>query len=400
MRLVLIADVFPPLRSSGAVQLRDLAAELVRQGHDVTVLVASSGLQESCSMENWRGARVVRLRTPRTRDTGYLRRTCGELLMPFIMLWRLRKSSLRAERWDGVIWYSPTIFLGPVAGALRRRSGCRGYLIVRDIFPEWAVDMGLMGRGLPYWFFRAVAARQYGVADVIGVQTPGNRTYFAEWSRRSGRRLEVLHNWLAATAPGKCSISLAASPIAGRRILVYAGNMGVAQGMEILVDLADRLRTHKHVGFCFVGRGSAVAGLKMLVDRKRLDNVVFFDEIDPDEIPGLYVQCHVGLIALDRRHRTHNIPGKFLSYMQAGLPVLAAVNSGNDIVELIRESDVGRVCPDASPESLAEDALSLLRQLDEDSGCAGRCRVLSARMFSVEAAAAQIVSALGQEGGE
>jgi glycosyltransferase involved in cell wall biosynthesis len=399
MRLVLIADVFPPLRSSGAVQLRDLAAEMVRQGHDVTVLVASSDLLEPYSIEERDGARVVRLRTPRTRDTGYLRRTFGELLMPFVMRWRLRQSPLQAERWEGVVWYSPTIFLGPIAGALRRRSGCRGYLIIRDIFPEWAVDMGLMGRGLPYWFLRAMAGWQYSVADVIGVQTPGNRVYFSKWSRGSGRRLEVLHNWLAEAAPGRCSICLSESPIAGRKILVYAGNMGVAQGMDVLIDVAERLHEQRHVGFAFVGRGSAVPDLKEQVRCRQLENVVFFDEIDPDEIPGLYAQCHVGLVALDRRHRTHNIPGKFLSYMQAGLPVLATVNPGNDLVGLIRDSDVGRVSSDASPQGLAENALSLLQQLDEDSECAGRCRALSARLFSVEVAAVQIVSGLSQAGG-
>jgi len=66
--------------------------------------------------------------------------------------------------------------------------------------------------------------------------------------------------------------------------------------------------------------------------------VLFYDEIDPDEIPGLYAQCHVGIVALDPRHKTHNIPGKFLSYMQSGLPVLASINPGNDLVELIQRS--------------------------------------------------------------
>ena len=77
---------------------------------------------------------------------------------------------------------------------------------------------------------------------------------------------------------------------------------------------------------------------------QQLDNVVFFDEIDPDGIPDLYAQCHAGIVALDSRHKSHNIPGKFLTYMQNGMPVLAYVNSGNDLVQIIRDEDVGEVC--------------------------------------------------------
>lgn len=394
MRLVLIADVYPPLRSSGAVQLRDLSRELVRQGHRVTMLVAAGGMREPWVVEELHGVRVIRLRTWKTKGVGLARRAVAEAMMPFAMLRGLRNSPFAREKWDGVVWYSPTIFLGPVARALRAASGCRGYLIVRDIFPDWAVDMGLMGRGLPYFFFRAVANFQYSIADVIGVQSPGNRSYFGAWTRRPGRRLEVLHNWLApATAIG-CSIALRDTQIGGRKVLVYAGNMGAAQGMEILVELAEQLHARRDVGFAFVGRGSVVDKLKKDVCDRRLENVVFFDEIAPEEIPGLYAQCHAGLLALDVRHRTHNIPGKFVSYMQCGLPVLAAVNAGNDIVDLIRAERVGAVCIERSSAVLAQQAECLLLDMQKDAAYPQRCQALAARLFSAERAAQQLVAAL------
>lgn len=399
MRLAIIADAYPPMRSSGAIQLRDLSRELVRQGHQVSVFVATPGLAAPWSVEELGGVQVVRLRTARNKDVGLIRRTLAETSMPFLMLRGLRRSPLAGQRWDGVIWYSPTIFLGAVASALRRSSRCRGYLIVRDIFPEWMVDMGLMGRGIPYHYFRAVARYQYSVADVIGVQTLGNASYFAEWLAEPGRSLEVLHNWLAPAVPTSCSISLADTAIAGRKIFVYAGNMGVAQGMGVLLGLADRMRDRADVGFVFVGRGSAIGSMRARVKSSGLDNVLFFDEIDPEEIPGLYLQCHVGLIALDPRHRTHNIPGKFLSYMQAGLPVLAAVNAGNDIVGLISGESVGRVSTDGSAESLAKCATELINALDAGEDFRSRCKSLAERMFSVRSAAEQIVRALDLQGG-
>lgn len=394
MRLAVIADVYPPLRSSGAVQLRDLSIEFARQGHEITMMVASPELDMPYAVEMWNGVQVVRLKTPRTKDIGYVRRTIGEFLMPFSMLRNLRKSPLGEQTWDGIVWYSPTIFLGPIVSALRKASGCRSYLIIRDIFPEWAVDMGLMGRGLPYRFFKAVANYQYSVADTIGIQTPGNRAYFTHWLKRSTGRIEVLQNWLSDAPVRSCSISVSETPLAGRKIFVYAGNMGIAQGMGILLDLAEQLRKRSDIGFLFVGRGSDSQKLRNDAKNRGLDNVAFFDEIDPDEIPGLYAQCDIGLVALDPRHRTHNIPGKFLSYMQSGLPVLASVNHGNDIVDLIESEKVGRVCTDASARTLKMLAEELIDDLRNDDWCAARCKALSVKLFSSEVAVRQIVEAL------
>ena len=394
MRIALIADTFPPLRTSSAVQLRDLSREFVRQGHELTVMLPSAEIDQPWWMEEIDGVQVLRLRAPRTRDIGYVRRTLSEFLMPFAMLRHLRKSPLAQQKWDGVFWYAPSIFHGPLARAIKKTSGCRGYLIIRDIFPEWAVDIGLMGRGLPYRFFDLVARYQYSVADIIGVQTPGNLAYFDSWARKLGRKLEALQNWLADAPVSGCSIAIRETPLAGRKVFVYAGNMGVAQGMGILLDLAESLMDRSDIGFLFVGRGSDAQRLRNDALMRGLDNVVFFDEIDPDEIPGLYAQCHIGLVALDPRHKTHNIPGKFLTYMQSGLPVLAHINPGNDLVELIEKERVGRVSSETSVESLRHLALALSTDMATDTGIKNRCKALAARLFSPEVAVKQIVEAL------
>jgi glycosyltransferase involved in cell wall biosynthesis len=394
MRIALIADTFPPLRTSGAVQIRDLSREFVRQGHSLTVLLPTADMSTPWALENFDGVCVLRLRAPKTKDINYFRRTINELLMPITMIRNLQKSPLAKMRWDGVVWYSPSIFLGPVSNALKKDSGCKGYLIIRDIFPEWAADMGLMGRGLTFKFFKAIANYQYSVADVIGVQTPGNEVYFDSWIQRAGRRLEVLQNWLAVAPISECSIEIAKTPLAGRKIFVYAGNMGVAQGMGILLDLAEKLVHRTDVGFLFVGRGSDIKKLAADAAARDLVNVLFKDEIHPDEIPGLYAQCHVGLVTLDPRHKSHNIPGKFLSYMQSGLPVLANINAGNDLVQIIEYERVGQVCDNNRLEKLLESTEYLLGQIENDTDLYERCKRLFNREFRVERTVKKIVQAL------
>ncbi len=396
MRIALIADTFPPLRTSGAVQLRDLSREFVRQGHALTVLLPSPDQEMPWLLEDFDGVRILRLKAPRTKEIGYVRRTLGEFTMPFYMLRQFRKSPFSSERWDGVVWYTPSIFHGPLASALKKRSNCKGYMIIRDIFPEWAVDMGLMGRGLPYRFFDTIARYQYSVANVIGVQTPGNQKYFEHWQQKPGRTLEVLQNWLDKPAQARCFIRVNETTLVGRKVFVYAGNMGVAQGMDILLDLVERLQHRTDVGFLFVGRGSDAVRLKNSAKDRKLDNVLFYDEIHPDEIPDLYSQCIAGIVALDPRHKSHNIPGKFLTYMQSGLPVLANVNRGNDLAQMIRIENVGQVCETNNIDNLYKKVNELLDQIESDTQLPMRCANLFEREFSVHKAVEQIVKALSK----
>lgn len=394
MKLALVADAFPPMRTSGAVQLRDLSREFGRQGHELTVLIPSTEQTEPWIIEGHGSIDVVRLKSPTTKDIGYVRRAINEFLMPFAMARNFRKSPLGARKFDGVIWYSPSIFLGPIVQQLQTRSKCPSYLIIRDIFPEWAVDMGIMRRGIAYRIFKRIADYQYSVADTIGVQTPGNVALIKKAAKTIPGRVEVLHNWLAQSQTVECRIDLAKTQLTGRKLFVYAGNMGIAQGADIFLDTAEILRDRIDIGFVFVGRGSDVPRLAALAKTKALDNVMFFDEIDPDEISGLYAQCNVGLVALDPRHRTHNIPGKFLSYLQAGLPVLASVNAGNDLVDLISDNEVGFASTSGSAEELAVMACRIIENNDEGNAIKERCKALAGDMFSVVGAVRQIVEAL------
>lgn len=398
MRIALIADSFPPLRTSAAVQLRDLAREFTQEGHDVTVMLPAAGLKDAWVLDqDQAGFSVLRLRAPKAKDVGYLRRTLAEFLMPLVMRFNLARSPLAKNNWDGVVWYSPSIFLGPFVNALKKRSCCKSYLVLRDVFPEWALDMGLIGRGLPYWIFKAVALYQYNVADTIGVQTKGNLPYFRRWANKPGRQLEVLQNWLSCMPVMPCSIRLAQTRLAGRKVFVYAGNMGVAQGADVLIDMAVALQSRVDIGFLFVGRGSETKKLSAMVEAEGLDNALFFEEIDPDEIPGLYAQCTAGLLTLAPKHRSHNIPGKFLSYMQSGLPVLASINAGNDLAAMIRENDVGRVSELADGFVLQQLAIDLVDTLEADQTMKERCLRLHRDLFSPKLAVRQIVTALKKD---
>jgi len=393
--IILVTDAYPPSRISAALQLRDLALEFLKQGITATVVTTEPGMLVPSSLEELDGIRVLRLRTPKHRGVSYMRRALAEIMIPFFLIKNFRKSVLKNHQWDAVIWYSPTIFLGPFIFYLKKKCFCPSYLILRDIFPAWALDLGLIKKGFAYYVFRIFEKFQYFIADCIGVQAAGNLNYFKSLSGPNYKKIEVLHNWINPKPVMPCSISVESLRIKNRKIFIYAGNMGIAQGMDDLLLLAESLLNQNDIGFLFVGRGSDKERLKNEAKKRNLVNTVFIDEIEPSEIPGLYAQCNVGLIALDPRHKTHNIPGKFLTYLQSGLPVFAIINEGNDLQLMIEKHQVGKVTSDRSQKNLQTLGESLMEEVSlNPNEMSARCKKLATDFFSSKMAVETIINSL------
>ena len=392
LEVALLTIHYPPIRTSTAVQMQDLAEEFVAQGHKVTVLVPDAEISVPCVLESERGVDILRLKAPSARVYSLVRRAINETLLPFFLIRAYTNSELRKKEWDLVVWYSPTIFFGPFVWYLSFKSKAYRYLILRDMFPQWALDTGILRPGVAYLYFKFVADIQYWLADCIGVQSESNLPYVQRWSRQNRRHIEVLNNWLRIRPPGKCSIVLALTPLARRRIFVYAGNMGFAQSAAILVDLAASLKDRSDIGFVFVGRGTDFNNLQLEAEASNLDNTMFFDEIPSEEIPALLFQCRGGLFSLHPSHKSHNVPGKFLSYLRAGLPVIANVNRDTDVMKMINEEQVGRAFSTNQIAPMREFVLELCDNDELHAQMSANARALAESKFAVHSTVSQILS--------
>jgi glycosyltransferase involved in cell wall biosynthesis len=207
----------------------------------------------------------------------------------------------------------------------------------------------------------------------------------------------LLWTWVTPSNSNKfCSIDLNKTFLAGRKIFVYAGNMGIAQDFDLIMNLVSDYKNQSNIGFVFVGRGSEVDRLKAIKVSNSLDNIIFYDEIDSAEIPGLYSQCNIGLVALDPRHNSNNIPGKFLSYMEAGLPVLARLNPGNNLADVISKNQVGDSYIGADSLEFKSVADKLINTIMHDENISHRCKNLANTLFSTRNAVKQIIGSLSR----
>lgn len=394
MRLAIVVDAYKPFRSSAAIQIEDLANELVLQGHEVIVIVPAAGQKKLWSDEISDGLAVLRLFAPQTKNISRIKRAFSEMFLPFFMILGFIKSPYFSLKLDGVVWYSPTIFFGPFIHILKRKNNCSSYLILRDIFPDIAIDLGILKRGLVYRIFKIIEAYQYSLANSIGVQSESDLLYLHDWTKLPKRHLEVLHNWLTHRTEVEPKFSIADSSLAGKKVIVYAGNMGLMQGIDIVLELAKRFLIYDDIGILLLGRGSEVPRLKREAAKSGLNNILFHDEIPPSEVSAVLSQCHIGLLLLDPRLKTHNIPGKLITYMHAGLPILGRINSGNDLLDIIKNNDIGLAYDGEGSEEFLLMADLMLNDHHARTRMSVNSKAKVVELFSSAVACNQITKAL------
>lgn len=393
MRIALLTVAYPPLRSSGAILMQDLVNVWEAAGHEIYVFTPDSSVKNS-ELGDQPGSFVLRFNVGKVRDVGYARRLFNEFCMPYKMIFHFSQSKFKGLNFDGVVIYSPSIFLYPLAWYLKKKNKCVCYLVLRDLFPRWALDLGLISNKISFNILNRFSKQQLKVADVIGVQSHGNISLFNGESKKVREKIEVLNNWMSKPRHRLSSVSDKIKVFKTRKILVYAGNMGKAQGIETLLKAVALLREKTDFGFLFIGRGSEFDAIKTWKEENNLDNFLLFDEVSVEELSDIFLKCSVGLISLDARHTTHNIPGKLISYLNAGLPIIAFVNKGNDLIRAINSNLIGIATDDHSESSIVRVFNELTNILEEDTGVSDRCRSLALSEFSSEKAANQIMAAL------
>lgn len=342
MHILIISDAYPPMRTSCATQIYDLAQAFIEQDHQVSIIIPAHSQKNVVEISTTDGPTVYSVRCFKTKDVGYARRTIAEFINPFIIGFHLKRNShFISQKMDGITWYSPTIFWGPLVKQLKTFFNCKAYLILRDIFPEWAMDLGLIKSNLISTLLQNTARDQYDLADRIGVQSPGNIELLLSLYPLTSGKIEVLWNWMAEAKKKTCPIKIQDTTLTGRKIFIYAGNLGVAQDSMQLFNLVRTSVHNKSIGYIIVGRGSEMSRLQADCNLIGLENILFYDEIEPEELNDLLTQCHAGIVLLDPRHKSHNIPGKFLSYIGARLPIIAFTSKDSDLSRLIENNNLG-----------------------------------------------------------
>jgi len=398
LRILILVDCYLPSTKASGKLVHDLAVELCHRGHEPVVLTPSDAVVWPSTVAIEDGITVVRVRTGRIKGAAKWQRALREARLS-ASLWRGAGGYLRENPCDLILFYSPTIFFGPLVARLKNLWGCPAYLILRDIFPDWAVDAGVLRRGLIYRYFRRVAAAQYRAADLIAVQSESNRAHFANRSPGDPARVEVLLNWTAPVDHRRRRPEWRRRlGLSGKVVFFYGGNIGIAQDMDNLMRLAAKFAQDPGVAFLFVGEGSEVPRLQKLIASRRITNVQILPSVAQDEYLAMVSEFDVGLISLDARLTSHNVPGKLMSYLNWGLPVLASLNPGNDLFALLESSGAGFCIRNGDDGGLFRLASAMAGDSGLRATMSCNARHLLDQKFSVANAADSILRHLSSHG--
>ncbi len=389
--LLIIDDYLPDSIKVGAKMMHELACEFLKQGHEVTVITPSPKLIEKTQISTLEGITVCRFRTGEIKNTGKIKRTINETLLSYYA-WKAFKSYFQKKPQDLIVYYSPTIFWGSLVSRLKKLWNIKSYLILRDAFPQWAIDRGLIRTGsVIEKYFRYFEKNNYDAADTIGLMSLKNLEWFQETTNLN-KQLGVLYNWASDTpveSTGQVRKSLG---LDGKVVYFYGGNIGHAQDMMSIIKLAKRMSNETQAHFVLVGAGDEVELVQNAIEQEPLTNITLLPPVPQYELKQMLAEFDIGLFTLHKNHTTHNFPGKLLGYMVQKLPILGSINKGNDLKSIIEECNAGLVTVYGEDDTLYKNASKLLHDEDFRNKMGQNANELLKKRFSVSEAVRKILN--------
>lgn len=334
----------------------DLLRCFLAHGHAVHAL---SSKEEGGGVEVTRSgsATIARVPTGRIQKTNVVQKGVNTLLIGPRYKKAIR-DVFRGTRFDLVLYPTPPITLGGAVSFVKRRDGAAAYLLLKDIFPQNAVDMGMMREGgAAHRFFRGKERRLYLLSDKIGCMSEANARYLLEHNGGIGEGdVEVCPNSLQPVdrrVPGgqKPEIRSRYGLPEGKRLFVYGGNIGRPQGIPSMVECLRACEGVPDAHFLIVGDGTERASLEKLV--AGMENVTVMRALPREEYDRLVGACDVGLIFLDPRFTIPNFPSRLLAYLQAGVPVIACTDRATDVGSAAVGGEYGWSCHSDDPAAFS-----------------------------------------------
>lgn len=363
----------------------DFIRQFWKQGHSVSIICPKERKRNIAThLKEDDGCRILSVRTLNQQKTNLIEKGVGMLLIQHQYIRALRRY-FGDTRFDLVIYTTPPITFTRVVKFIKRRDGATTYLWLKDIFPQNAVDLGMMRRGgVLHRYFRAGEREMYRVSDHIGCMSAANVDYVLKHNPRiPAERVEVCPNCvdlsadvLAAGAGADAGLAAAAGavPAAGKAgradlnrrfnipadatVLIYGGNLGKPQGIGFLLEVLASNAGRTDCFFIIVGTGTEYKRLSDWVVSRRPSNIVLLQGLPKAEYDALVKACDVGLIFLDRRFTIPNFPQRILPYMEYSMPVLIASDSVTDMGPIAADNGFGLY-------SLSGDVVAFNAQLDQ-----------------------------------
>jgi len=334
MKLLLLSDSYPPDIKSGAFLIQTLAEYLSAKGYQVSVITFSKNLIKNYTEETIKNVKVIRIRIPSFKYN-LKKRAFVEISYSFKIISYLKRNY--RDDIDGIIFYSPTIFFGHAVQYIKKNFSVKSYLIVRDLFPDWAVSIGILKKGLIYNFFKFFEKKMMISADFIGVEAKADIEHCKNIIGDERVIIEHLLNW----GPPIDSKQAVTSEYVDREKfnLIYGGNLGIAQNFISFLEYL-KLVEDENFRLIIVGDGNEKEKIKNFIADNNMD-ILILPSMPRDDYLSIIKFCDAGLVVIDKKIKANNYPAKSFDYMSYEKPIFAYLNKENEFGNMISEFNFG-----------------------------------------------------------
>jgi len=335
--LFLSLSSFENINSRGIYS--DLMRELIARGNDVYIASPTERrLGKPTHLIEEPHCRILKIKTLNIQKTNVIEKGIATLL--------LEKQFDRAitKYWgdimfDLILYATPPITFNKVIEHVKKRTGARTYLMLKDIFPQNAVDLGMMTQGgFLHNMFRKKEERLYEISDKIGCMSPANARYVIDHNPSvNPDKVELCPNAIEIvdiTKPTQAERSALLKNLnipADKTLFIYGGNLGKPQGLDFLLRVIEANESRNNSYIVVIGSGTEYPRIAQWFATHQPQNATLLAGLPKDEYDKLVRCCHVGLIFLDPRFTIPNFPSRLLSYLENSMPVLLATDPNTDM---------------------------------------------------------------------
>lgn len=351
------------IQSSGIYN--DLMRKFRDEGHNVYIIYPNerrSGL--STTLTNRDGIHCLAVRTLNVQKTNVIEKGIGQLLLESQFKSALKKY-FQGVMFDLILYSTPPITFNNVIKYAKRESDGKAitYLLLKDIFPQNAVDLGMISKGgikgILYQMFRKKEEELYRISDYIGCMSPANVEYVLKHNPAIDRlKVEIAPNSYdipsISEIVDKNFIRSKYNLPTDKPIFIYGGNMGKPQGISFLVDCMMAVKDREDCHFLLVGDGTEYPKLEAFVKENNPKSVSVFRRLPKEDYDSLAAACDVGLIFLDYRFSIPNYPSRLLPYLMGRKPIIAVTDPNSDTGSIAETNGYGFYCPSNSVEDFVK----------------------------------------------
>ena len=326
----------------------DILRKFYKKKHDIYIISPNERrFRKKTTFKSSKNLHFLNVWTPNIQKSGLVEKAFSTFFLEYFFMYSIKKYIKKID-FDLILYSTPPITITNILSFLKKKSNGFSYLLLKDIFPQNAVDLKYIdSNSFIHKLMREKEKKLYSLSDKIGCMSKENVKYLAEKNPEIDvSKIEEnpnsadLNKILSEQSALSKKIKLPSNKV----IFTYGGNLGKPQGINYLISNIENCLDVKNAFFLIIGSGTQALFIKKSIKEKKLSNVILIDQLSKLDFESILLRSNVGIVSLDPCFTIPNFPSRMIPYMKYKLPILFAVDNSTDCGDIAEKNNFGLKC--------------------------------------------------------